>query len=716
MTKKALGTRVLLITGLLLLAAALFAFWPVAIDLSDLETAGAAHEVEILRDTWGVPHIFGVTDADVAFGLAYAHAEDDFLTIQQSLVAARGQLASVYGKDAAPNDYMVHLLRIQEVVALNYDALQPDTRALLEAYATGLNRYAAGHSDEALPGLFPVTGADIVAGSVHKSPLFFGLDGVLAELFADERQRELVGRRVTGSAIPAHSNVFSAGPGRTAAGQTFLAVNSHQPWSGPVAWYEAHLRSEEGWDMTGALFPSSPVIIHGHNRDLGWAFTVNSPDLVDVYVLDINPDNPDQYRVDGRWLELEARPAPITVKLLGRLSWTVREEVLWSIYGPAVRRDHGTYAVRYAGMGQAGIFEQLYRMNKATDLAQFQAALQLSELPMFNVGYADKSGNVYYVYNGLLPVRAEGYAWDQYLPGDSRETLWTDYLPFEQLPQVLNPPAGFIQNANSSPFQTTLGPGNPDPDAYSATLGIETTMSNRALRLLQLLGADESITAESFRRIKYDVGYADESLVTLLIERLAGASFPPDSDPDLEAGIALLTGWDRQADADSRATALAVLTLHYLNEAAAARINPSQLTRGEVPDEALDESFRQAIQLLRDNYGRLDIPWQEVNRLRRGDVDVGLAGGPDLPQAIYGQLGADGRLEAFVGDSYILLVTWDAAGAVSSQSVHQFGSATLDAGSAHYADQAPLFARRELKPVWLDEVDIRAHLERAYHP
>ncbi|HSR29550.1 MAG TPA: penicillin acylase family protein, partial [Anaerolineae bacterium] len=492
--------RIAIAVLLVLLGTSIWLFWPESANLDNLSSAGAAYDARVLRDEWGVPHIFGQTDPDVAYGLAYAHAEDDFLTIQQSLLAARGQLASVYGKDAAPNEYMVHLLRLWDVLDAKYPTgLTREVHAVCEAYAAGLNQYASLHPDQVLPGLFPVTGKDVVAGSVHKSPLFFGLDRTLAQLFGEDRAKPVSSRsESTGS------NTFSVSPRRSANGQTFLAVNSHQPWEGAVTWYEAHLHSEEGWDAVGGLFPGMPVITHGHNRDLGWAFTVNKPDLVDVYVLDINPENPGQYRFDGQWLDLEVRTAPITVKLLGRLRWTVKEEALWSVYGPVVRQPHGTYALRYAGYGKIDLYEQLYRMNRAHTFEEWQSAVRLRGLPMFNIGYADRLGNIYYLYNGLLPIRAEGYDWSQYLPGDTSETLWTEYLPFNALPQVLNPASGFVQNCNSAPFQTTIGPENPVPQEYSPTLGIETGMTNRALRALELFGADESITEDEFYTYKYD--------------------------------------------------------------------------------------------------------------------------------------------------------------------------------------------------------------------
>ncbi|WP_456425217.1 acylase [Rhodocaloribacter sp.] len=675
-----------------------------------LADAAARYDARILRDAWGVPHVFGKTDADAAYGLAYAHAEDDFATIQGALLAARGRLASVYGQEAAPNDYMVHLLRVWDVVAGGYPRLDSTTRALCEAYADGLNHYAALHPDAALPSLYPVTGRDVVAGFVHKLPLFFGIDRVLRELFGDERARDVSPRSEAAawtrfSDRRLGSNAFAVAPSRTADGSTFLAVNSHQPWTGPVAWYEAHLHSEEGWDVVGATFPGAPLMLHGHNPDLGWAHTVNTPDLIDVYVLDVDPENPDRYRFDGVWRTLEKREAPIEVKLWGPFSWTFKREVLWSVYGPVVRRPHGVYALRFAGFGEVGQVQQWYRMNKARTFEAWRQAMAARAVPMFNTVYADRRGRIYYVYNARLPVRSENYDWRAYLPGDTSETLWTETLPFDALPQVLDPASGFLQSTNGSPFRATLGPDNPDPTAFSSTFGIEADkMTNRGLRALALFGADDAITWDAFVTYKYDVTYAPESRVARMRRQLLQAPVPADTLT--RRALAEIRKWDLRADSANTRAAPALLTFRPYVEAYGTT----------VPADTLMRRLRRAAGLLRAHFGTLTPPWKDVNRLRRGDVDLGLGGAPDVLRAVNGTLQPDGRFAGTAGDSYILLVAWDAEGRVRSESIHQFGSATLDASSPHYADQARLFVRNERKPVWRGEAEIRAHLERAYRP
>ena len=681
--------------AVLAVAAIVLALWPEP----QLDTAGLAppvgrYHVRILRDTWGVPHVFGRTDADVAYGLAWAHAEDDFATIQGALLAAKGKLATVYGSDGAPNDYMVQLLRVWDVVESGYATLGPDTRAVCEAYAAGINHYAAQHPRQALVPLYPVSGKDIVAGFVHKTPLFFGLDKVLQELFE--------GKRTEGPSPG--SNTLAVAPSRSADGATRLAINSHQPWEGPVTWYEVNLKSEQGWEMTGGVFPGSPVVLHGHNRHLGWAHTVNRPDLIDVYALDIAPENPYRYRFDGALRDLEVRRAAIQVKLMGPLSWTFHRELLWSVHGPVVRGARGTFAIRYAGYGDLRQVEQWYRMNKAQDLEQWLAAMRLQAIPSFNCGYADEDGNVLYLYNARLPLRSEGHDYSGVVPGNTSQTLWSGTLPFDELPKVVNPPSGFIQNCNSSPFETTSGAGNPDPGRYSPLFGIETKMTNRALRALELLGSDASISREEFESYKFDLAYSSRSPVA---QRLAEIrALPLSDDPSLREAQQLIAKWDLGTDAQNTAAALALLT-----------IRPKDDGGFDAPQgEELLQRIGRAASELRRAHGRLEVPWSEVNRLRRGKLDLGLGGAPDVLHAVYGRPDGVARLRGVAGDSYVLLVEWDKSGRVSSRSIHQYGSATKDASSPHFADQASLFAQCRLKPVWFDEAEVRAHLEREYSP
>ena len=309
-------------------------------EAEDLSAAAAAYDVEIIRDNWGVPHIFGKTDNDAAFGLAYAHAEDDFETIQETVAATRGVLGRYKGANAARTDYLIALLNVWDTIEARYDSDVPtDVKAYAQAYADGLNLYAAENPDATWRGLAPFQPQDIFAGSLFRTPFFYGFDETLLDVYDDERIQSvsldpgagreawLVGPK---TAPPRGSNAFAVAPQRSRDDTTRLIINSHQPMTGPVAWWEAHMVSEEGLDIHGGVFPGSPSILHGFNRHLGWANTVSKPDLADIYVLTINPDNPDQYQLDGEWVDLEIETAKLKVKLWGPFALTVKQEVLSS--------------------------------------------------------------------------------------------------------------------------------------------------------------------------------------------------------------------------------------------------------------------------------------------------------------------------------------------------------------------------------------------------
>ena len=667
------------------------------------------YDVRILRDDFGVPHVFGKTDPDAAFGLAYAHAEDDFVTIQDVIFGVRGKLASERGPSAAANDYIVSLLGVWKDVERGWSRdLDPRTRAILDAYAAGVTYYAERHPQQVWDGLLPVRGQDVLAGFVLRSPFFFGLDRTLRDLHrrggASDDAAQVAATPFAAPVIG--SNTFAVAPSRAADGRAHLLVNSHQPWSGPVAWYEAHVHSDEGWDAVGGVFPGSPVILHGHNRNLGWAFTVNRPDLIDVYRLTINPQRSSQYWFDGAWRELEEERVAIRVKLFGFLPFTADRVVLRSVQGPVLRLRHGTFAIRYAGMGEVRQVEQWYRMNRAANFDEWQDAMRMQAIPSLNAGYADRSGRIGYFYNAKLPVRAPGYDWAGIVPGDTSATLWTEFLPWSALPKVVNPASGFVQNCNSSPFETTLGPGNPKPEDFPASAGIETRMTNRALRALEQLGADTSLTDEELRLIKFDVTVSERSEWFAYLERAIAAVDAAGVDPrSLEASAAaLLRSWDRRADSGHRATTLALLTLY-----------PAQRARQDGrPEPDPRAALQETATLLMRRHGRLDPPWSWVNRMRRGALEPGVDGAPDVLHAVEGPV-ADGRIAADAGDGLMFFVSFGKDGA-RSQSLHQYGSATSLPASPHYADQVPLFVTHQLKPVYLDESEIRAHLSREYRP
>jgi len=656
----------------------------------------------------GVPHIFGKTDADAVFGLAYAHAEDDFKTIQDLLMGARGILGSVYGAKFAPVDYYVHLIGVWDDINERYEKEIPsEIKQICDAYAAGINKYASENKNKRISRLYPLHGRDIIAGWMYQLPYLYGIEGILAKLFKDEKPSfSYLGSTLKNDMDPLNidligSNVIGVAPTKSSDGFTRLLINTHQPWSGPTSWYEAHLHSEEGINMIGGLFPGSPLVNHGHNKDIGWSFTSNSPDLVDVYELEMNPDNENQYMYDGQWKDLEVKVSKINIKIWGPIKWTFKKDVYQSIHGPVLKQSHGVYAIRYSGMHEMRTLEQFYRMNKSRNITEFKEAMKMQALPMYNTGYADKTGNIFYVYNAMIPKRNENYNWSGYVPGNTSSTLWNNYLEFDELPQVTNPPGGYFQNCNANPFLATGKREDISPEKISATAGIETHQTNRSMRVINLFESDPLIDREEFFQYKHDLQYEKNSVMAYAIDR-----FIEDietKDLELLAAVDLLKKWNLRTDKDSKAAALAILTFPLRFDIADYQHDVDNITK----------NLRDAINKLKMNFGRFDVPLGDVQRLIRGDVDVPLDGGPGNLRAIYSTW-QNGRLVAHTGDCYVQIVEWSPEGEVSAQSIHQFGSAVNDSKSQFYNNQSVLFSEKKMKPVWMNIKDIKNNIHIEY--
>lgn len=685
-----------------------------------------AYSAEVIRDEWGVPHVSGKTDADVAFGVAWAHAEDDFSTLQDVLAMVRGRYGAIAGADGARVDFAYHLLGARDTAERRYGALPADVRAVVDGYASGLNEYARKHPGEVkLIGLFPVNGTDIATGFALRQPFFFGLDRVLAPLAEGKPFRREHGPRLDGKPLPdfaqgggdqladapaqplplpmgdaaesAGSNAFAIAPPRSGDGTTRLVSNSHQPWRGGVAWYELEINSGSGWHFAGATFPGSPFPFLGHNENLGWTNTVNRPDLIDIYRLELDADRT-HYRLDGQWLPLEQRRVWLPVRF-GPLVLPVPQTVWRTRHGPAMLNDAGGFAFRYAGIDSVASLEQYYRITKAQDFAQWQAAMALQGVPATNFVYADRAGNIAYWYNALIPQRPAGADWRGVVPGNRSDLIWQRAIAWADVPKLVNPASGYLFNSNNTPFRAA-GPGSElDPGRVPALWGVELDMTNRARRAARLLAASPVIGRKELEAIKYDTGYERAGYVAWMLDGIAALDLK--GDPELQRAQALLGSWDLDADGTGPADALAVMVLEQAMKNSYGLKDP--------PDPRAE--LAKAAAHLKAHFGRIDPPLGEVLRIRQGMIDLPMTGGGDTLRAAtdWDADPADGRLSIKHGDSFVMFVEWPKGGAVRSQSVQPYGAATTRPGSPHYADQAALFARRELKPVHFDRQEVLRH-------
>ena len=695
----------------------------------DITLPDRIYTAEIIRDDFGVPHIYGKTDADVAYGVAVAHAEDDFFTLQDVIAMSRGRYGAIAGEEGAAFDYAYHLLDARGLAEREYPRLPEDTRALFDAYAAGLNEYAAAHPGEVkLGNLFPVDGTDVAAGFALRQPFFFGLGNIIEPLVSGKPLNREHGPAIPvadgGSAAPtadgsetpserapdqarahplpwgedgalAGSNAFAVTPEKSG-GPTILVSNSHQPWRGGVAWYELVVESEEGWHYAGANFPGSPFPFLGHNEHLGWTNTVNTPDMVDVYRLEMSEDE-SRYRIGGEWRDLEATTVTLPVKL-GPVTLPIRRTVYRSVHGPVIRNDDGFFAIRYGGIGNLGQLDAYYRLNKATDLEQFETILARMDIPSTNFIYGDKAGNIAYIYNAALPDRVKGYDWRNILPGDDPRAIWSGPVSYERLPRYVNPASGWIYNANNTPY-TAAGAGSDlAPEDFAPELGVELKQTNRSRRAWKLMSEAETLDRATLEAIKYDTAYDRAGYVARLWDELQALDLSDDAE--LADARDMLMGWDFTADSVGRADALALLMIREFMS--------SSYQNKPWPD-ARDELARQVAHLT-EHFGRIDPPMGEVLRLRQGDVDLPLDGGSDtLRASTTWDVDEDGRLSVRHGDSFIQWVEWLPGERVSSRSIQPFGAATTRPASPHYTDQAMLFVQHRLKPVHFWRDDVVAH-------
>lgn len=708
---------------MLVMTGASLALWEPLTATSPSAPRFKPSDVRIARDAYGVPHIFGKTDADVAYGIAYAHSEDDFATLQEVLAMTRGRAGAMLGPDGAKIDFAAALLDVRATTTRDWPRLPADVQALFAAYAAGLNRYAEKHPDEVrLSGLFPVTGDDVVAGFVLRSPFFFGLDSVLGALVDDKPLGREGGPALdaTGKIVPRDdtplgsdpaangSNAMAVAPSRSTDGATRLVSNSHQPWTGGVAWYELVVHSQEGWDFAGANFPGSPYPFLGHNKYLGWTNTVNRPDLIDIYRLKLD-DSGDNYRFDGVWRPLETKRVWLKVKF-GPFIVPVPRMLYRSVHGPVIKNKEGAFAIRYAGIDQSAMVTQYYRLNKATSFAEWRAAMAEQGVPATNFIYADAKGNIGLFYNAMFPDRPAGYNWRGILPGDMSANLWTKTLPFDRVPALVNPGSGYVMNANNTPW-VAAGPGDElDAAAFSPLLGIEDDITNRSTRLIELFEASEQIDEARLKAIKYDTAYAKSGYAKAWIDRLL--ALDPKGDADLAKAQALVRAWDWRLDGKGQGDALALMVLRPANKR-----HYQRTADGPDPRTTLKEAAGH----LQTHFGTLDPKLGALLRLRHGEgthgVDLPLDGGNDTIRAsTLWDVEPDGRLKVRHGDSFIMFVTWDKAGKLKSESIQPFGSATTRPGSPHYNDQAPLFVRHRLKPVLFDPAALWASKPRIYRP
>jgi acyl-homoserine-lactone acylase len=656
--------------------------------------------ITIARDSFGVPHIFAKTDPEAAYGLAWAHAEDDFESIQLVMLSGKARLGSSLGRKGAEADYVVKLFRCRDIVDQQWSTLSPDFVELIKGYVAGLNAYGRAFPRQIkYKAVFPFNEKDYLTAVIFSISMFCGLDDVLP--------RVLGGRIATiPGFMPQGSNAIAIHPTRTNTGEAFLAINAHQPLEGPTAFYEAHVQTEQGWNMLGGVFPGGCLIFHGTNENLGWAHTVNYMDKIDVFQLEMNPSNSNQYKFDGQWVDLEVKKAKLKVK---GVPVTIGKKIYWSKYGATVKTGKGVFSIRLPANMDIKALEEWYRMNKAHNFTEFYKAISMTSLPMFNIMYADRFDTIFYVSNGKIPRRNPDpqYDWKSTVPGNTSATLWNSFKTIGELPQYINPGSGYLYNTNHSPFLATDPASNLDSKKFDKNDAFETYHNNRSQRFTELVKDIKQFDYSTFRRIKFDNQLPKDLKYPYGIDTLL--SLPANDYPLLKDIITRFQQWDRKAVAGSNGAAIFLVIYHYVAD----RLK-GQPSRQLTKQESID-AYQYVNDYLVKYFGNTSVTLGDIQKLVRGNEERPANGLPDVLAAAYAEPYKNGIRKVVSGDAYICFVRYPKNGLPIIESVNTFG-ASSHPDSPHFRDQEELFRQQKTKPMTLDKETILKKAEKTYHP
>jgi acyl-homoserine-lactone acylase len=698
--------------------------------------------VVIRRDTFGVPHIVAETEAAAGFGLGYAQAEDHGAEMARRFLAARGEAAKQLGPSFLDSDLAMRRMDNIGESRRAMGSLDRTFREVLEGFAGGYSLYVRQHRDTLPPWVIEITGADALAVTHTDAPT----DSASASYV-----RTLQQKYPEGAAAPAAppkiedltrddggrddsdgSNAIALSGSRTASGSPMLLANPHLRWQ--QLYWEAHVKVPGRLDFYGSTLVGYPWLRAGFNDRLGYAQTNNSPDNRDLFALPLDAVRPDHYRFEGRLRPLQRVDVAVEVKQADGSMTTERRTYWRSHLGPIVYRNSTTaFAYRSTVADAWGWFEGFWRLSHARTLRDFMTTMATRFSPESNYTYADADGNIFYLWNARIPKRVQdGTSYGLDVPGATKKYVWTELHPTSDLPQLLNPPGGYIQNANNPPWYVSLKQPL-DPARYPSYFE-RGELELRPQLALDMIEAREKFSVEDLKRLKFDTRLLlAERVKPELLVAIAAQRAP--SDALLEAR-AVLEAWDNRASASSRGAVLfqrfweayrAEVRQPFAEGWDAAR--PARTPRGIANAEAALKHLAEAVAWTRTTYGAADVAWGDANRYRFGDLELpgeGASGqlgayrvqqfdaneAKDSAVRVAGWARADRQLAGF-GDAWVLLVHFTRP--MQAFSVLAYGE-TTDRASPHSRDQIRIFAGRDLRPAWFTDAEVAAHTEREYRP
>ena len=672
--------------------------------LSSIAQTINTNNIEIIRDSFGVPHIYTKTDAELGYGLAWVHSEDDFKTIQEAYLAGNSLLSKHIGLRGAPVDFLSQLIRSDEIIDSLYNTIDKNFIEVVKGYAQGINRYAELNPNEVLvKKLFPITPKKMLKYSFLQ--LFISSEGdrAVRAIFENNFKSLTFQRR-----NELGSNLFSFSTNKTRNGETYMAVNTHQPLDGPTSWYEVHLESEEGTSIIGATFAGAPCVLTGTNKNLAWTHTVNRPDKTDIYQLEMVKNSKRKYFFDDKILKLKKYRGKAFIKILG-IPIKVSKKYYSSVYGPTLKNKTGFFSVRTGSLFKVRGLEQWWKMNKASSFKEFYSILEMNEIPGYNIGYADKDDNIFYISNGLIPKRNNKYKWTDVLPGNTSETLWTEYYKTSELPQVINPKSGYIYNANHSPFKSTSLNENPNPQNFNSNMGFETFDNNRSTRIFELIESFNAIDYKDFKTIKYDNKFPTPFNYNFMdINNIM--EMDPKNYPEISDLLEQIQKWDRVTDANSTGAGAYAMFYYTLAEKYFYKSYYDRNFSKDLIADCLKDVKEKMIKYFNSSTVKLG----EYQKLVRGNKEMPIFGMPDVITAMTASKYRNGKIQVTHGESYIQLVKFSNKG-VEIESIISYGSSDHK-DSPHYNDQMELYSKFKTKKMSFDKDYVLKNARTTYNP
>lgn len=663
--------------------------------------------MEILWDTYGVPHIYAKDRNGLAYAFGWAQMRNHSDLLLRLILQGRGRASEFLGKSYLDDDRWVWRIGIPQLSARDYAAQSPEMRAHIDAFAAGINAFAAANPamiGDSVRSALPIGGVDIIENLQRVAWARFITSDAGVKSQTDPWQKG--------------SNAWAIAPSRSANGHAMLLANPHLPWSDLFTWTEAEY-SMPGVHVYGAAVIGSPVLQIAFNDNLGWSHTVNTQDGEDLYELTLSGSG---YLLDGKQRAFDERIHVIKVRGANGAFTDDTVRYRHAVQGPIVALKPGkAIALRVVGLDGPTLpfqYEQWWDMGASRNFAEFQNAIRKNQISGQNITYADRDGHIMEFYGGNTPVRSRGdraYS-SGIIRGDSSSNIWNALHTYADMPKTIDPPSGWVQNANDPPWWATF-PVVVHPADYPSYLATK-TMLLRPQRSVRMIRSDSSISYDELLRYKHStrMELADRVLPDLIPLARSGRFGPTDS---VAAGV--LDSWDRSADAGSRG---AVLFAEWWSEygrrmgtksrwaAQWSERRPLDTPSGIADTTAALAALQAAVVTIQNKYKEIDVPWGDVYRFRRDSLDLpGNGGSADF--GIFRVIGysatTNNRYRATGGDSFVAVIEF--SNPVHAMSLVGYGNASRT-GSPHRTDQLHFLSEQKLKPVWMTRAEVEAHTER----